>query len=477
MSALRRALRPSRATVCLAAIAFLAADLGSRTLGGSVVPGGPVDEAAHLLTTLLVVWTLGRWASERFAVGALLASVAIDADHVPGRLGADWLTAGTPRPYTHSLTTVAVCLVAALALRSQRSVLLGVAVGLVTHLWRDLAESGAGVALLWPVSPRSFTVAHASYLAAMIAIAGVAAFRARRVGAARSRLPMSRAIAVAVFVGAFAIAWLVANANDRSGSARGSDQQAALALAPMWHRCGPMWQDEFSGPAGSLPDPARWHIVSGVRGGQLQYYTERAGNVSVDGDGHLAITARRERFTDDSGTSSEFTSASIETKGLFATMFGRIEARIQLPSGQGLWPAFWALGSDYDSVGWPQSGEIDVMENLGQDPFTIHGSIHGPRDGVADGYAITMANHSAVSLAGGFHVYGVEWRSQRIVFEVDRVPYATITPSSLAPGEAWVFEKPFFLLLSLAVGGWAGEPDASTQFPATMLVDWVRVYR
>jgi beta-glucanase (GH16 family) len=473
MSALRRALRPSSTTVCLAAIALLATDWGSRTLGGSVVPGGPVDEAAHLLTTLLVVWTLGRWASERFAVGALLASVAIDADHVPGRLGADWLTAGTPRPYTHSLTTVAVCLVAALALRRERSVLLGVAVGLVTHLWRDLGESGAGVALLWPVSPRSFTVAHASYLAATIAIAGLAAYRARRVGAARSRLPIRRGIAVPVFLGAFAIAWLVHDASSRTGSARGSDQQAA----PVWHRCRPIWQDEFSGSAGSRPDPARWHIVSGVRGGQSQYYTERPENVSLDGDGHLAITARRETFTDDAGTSREFTSASIETKGLFATTFGRIEARIQLPAGQGLWPAFWALGSDYDSVGWPQSGEIDVMENLGQDPYTIHGSVHGPRDGVADGYAITMANHSAVPLAGGFHVYGVEWRSQTIVFEVDRVPYATVTPSSLAPGEAWVFEKPFFLLLSLAVGGWAGEPDASTQFPATVLVDWVRVYR
>jgi membrane-bound metal-dependent hydrolase YbcI (DUF457 family) len=476
MPLMRHARRSPAGALCLAAVAFVAADWGSRAVGGSLVPGGPLDEAAHLLTTLLVVWALGRHASDRLLVSALVASVAIDVDHIPGRLGADWLTAGTPRPYTHSLTTVAVVVASALLLRRHRVVLVGVAIGLASHLCRDVAESNAGVALLWPFSYRSFSVPHASYLALMAAVVGLAGYRARRVPVRRSRLSVRRWLAMPVFLSAFAIAWLVHDASDRNSNARGSDRQAATVAGPLWQRCRSVWRDDFTGPAGSLPDPAKWQMVSGVRDGQLQYYTRRPANVSLDGAGHLAITARRETFTDDGGTSREFTSASIETKGLFDRMYGRLEARIEIPAGQGLWPAFWALGNDYDSVGWPQSGEIDVMENLGQDPYTLHGSVHGPLEGVPDGYAITTAHRSEVSLASGFHVYGVDWRPQRIVFKVDDVPYATVTPASLSPGQAWVFEKPFFLLLSLAVGGWAGSPDATTRFPASMLVDWVRVY-
>jgi beta-glucanase (GH16 family) len=234
-------------------------------------------------------------------------------------------------------------------------------------------------------------------------------------------------------------------------------------------KTGLVWNDEFSGPAGSMPDRARWEIETGSRDGTLQQYTSSPGSVSLDGHGHLEITARR----DGAGA---YTSGAIQTEGRFQTTYGRIEARIKLPSGQGLWPAFWAVGSDFDRVGWPRSGEIDVMENFGNDPFKITGSIHGPWR-TPHGYSIHSVKRFPVSLANGFHIYGVIWRPRQITFTFDGNSYATVTPASLSSGERWVFDKPFFLILDLAVGGqWAGAPSA-TRLPASMLVDWVRVYR
>lgn len=241
-----------------------------------------------------------------------------------------------------------------------------------------------------------------------------------------------------------------------------------------------VWADEFSGPAGAGPDPTKWSVETGGGGwgnNELEYYTSRSSNVALDGRGHLAITARRENYTGEDGVTREYTSARLQTKGLFATTYGRIEARIKLPAGPGLWPAFWALGGDIESVGWPNSGEIDVMESLGSDPFTFYGSIHGPEPGAPRGYHQTASEHSAGSLASSFHVFGVEWSPSAITFTFDGVPYSTRTPASLSSGQQWVFNKPFFLLLNLAVGGeWPGAPRGSTPFPATMLLDWVRVY-
>lgn len=140
-------------------------------------PGGPLDETAHLLTTLLALWAIGPNPSRRFMASALVASVAIDLDHVPGELGADWLTAGTPRPYTHSLLTLAAVLGAALAWRRRRELLLGVALGLALHLWRDTSETGNGVSLLWPFSYSAVRLSHAGYLAVMGLVVAVAAYR------------------------------------------------------------------------------------------------------------------------------------------------------------------------------------------------------------------------------------------------------------------------------------------------------------
>jgi inner membrane protein len=172
-------LRPSPASLGLVALGLLAADWGSRLAGNSVVPGGPLDEAAHLLTTLLVLWALDPRVGERFMVPALVASVAIDIDHVPGEFGVNWLTAGTPRPYTHSLVTVAVVVAAALLWRRIRTPMLGAAFGLALHLWRDMSETGNGVALLWPFSYRSVRLSHAGYLAVMALVAAAAAYRVR----------------------------------------------------------------------------------------------------------------------------------------------------------------------------------------------------------------------------------------------------------------------------------------------------------
>lgn len=235
----------------------------------------------------------------------------------------------------------------------------------------------------------------------------------------------------------------------------------------------------FTGPAGALPSVSGWHAVEGGGGWgnhELEYYTARAANASLDGQGNLALTARRERYGAN-GVTRDFTSARLQTLGSFSTSYGRVEARIKLPAGRGLWPAFWLLGSDIGSVGWPGSGEIDVMENLGQDPFTFFGSLHGPTSTGAP-WGMTAAKRSANSLADSFHVYGITWSPGRIDFTFDGSVYATRTPSSLNPGQRWVFDgKPFYLLLNLAVGGsWPGSPAATTPFPASMLIDWVRVY-
>lgn len=163
--------------VAVAALMLAAADFGSELAGGSAVPGGPLDEVAHAFTTLLVFWALGPRACRRFLLPALVASVAIDIDHVPALLGQDFLTDGAPRPYTHSLLTVGLLLIAALAWRRRVDLLLGLAAGVAIHFMRDLAEPGSGVALLWPASNRSFSVAHVWYVALMGAVVLIAGVR------------------------------------------------------------------------------------------------------------------------------------------------------------------------------------------------------------------------------------------------------------------------------------------------------------
>ena len=238
------------------------------------------------------------------------------------------------------------------------------------------------------------------------------------------------------------------------------------------------WNDEFTAANGSPPDPAKWEVESGGNGwgnDELQYYTTRSRNVRQE-NGTLVIEAIREKFTGPDGVRRRYTSARIQTKGRFSQRYGRFEARIRIPSGQGVWPAFSLLGDDFSTVGWPACGEMDVMENVGSEPATIHGSMHGP------GYSGSAALTAVYKLPRGrvsnrFHLFAVEWEPQTVRFFVDGELYATKTPADLPPGTQWVFDHAFFLVLNLAVGGkMPGSPAASTIFPQRMRVDYVRVY-
>ena len=202
---------------------------------------------------------------------------------------------------------------------------------------------------------------------------------------------------------------------------------------------------------------------------ELQYYTNRTENITVQ-NGVLIITAKKESYE-----GASYTSAKILTKGKFEQAYGRFEARIRLPYGQGMWPAFWLLGGNIDEVKWPNCGEIDIMENRGQEPTLTHGTLHGP--GYSAGQAITKA-YDLVNdrLDTDFHVFGIEWGPEYINFYIDDVLYNQITPADVT-GE-WVFDQPFYIIINLAVGGaFVGPPDNETSFPQTMLVDYVRVYK
>ena len=263
---------------------------------------------------------------------------------------------------------------------------------------------------------------------------------------------------------------LLATGVERASDSARDGRSGAKSLA---------WRDEFKGPRGTRPDPRKWTFETGYGWGdhELQSYTARRANASLDGRGHLAITARRELYTGADGRTARYTSARMNSRARFEFAYGRVEARIRVPRGNGLLPAFWALGSNLDRVGWPDAGEIDVMEVNGREPFTVHGTLHGPRAGHKH-YALEASRTWHRPLASGFHVYGVSWSPGRIVFRLDGERYAAHTRSDLSAGSRWRFDHPFYLLFTLAVGPrWLGPPDRTTPMPATMLVDWVRVRR
>lgn len=236
-------------------------------------------------------------------------------------------------------------------------------------------------------------------------------------------------------------------------------------------------QDEFN--VDGAPDATVWAYDIG-RGpnndgwgnNELQYYTDRAENVVVE-NGMLKITAIQEQFE-----GAGYTSARLLTKGLFERQYGRFEARMKLPWGQGMWPAFWLLGSNIDQVGWPNCGEIDVMENAGSEPTIVSGAVHGP--GYSGGQPITKSyDLENERVDTDFHIYGIEWGPGYINFYIDDVLYNQITPSDIPEGAEWAFDQgPFFMLINLAVGGnFDGPPNENTVFPQTMYVDYVRIYQ
>jgi beta-glucanase (GH16 family) len=238
-----------------------------------------------------------------------------------------------------------------------------------------------------------------------------------------------------------------------------------------------VWSDEFNGIAGESPDTAKWKFDIGVGpnndgwgNAELEYYTNRTVNASIDSNGNLAITAKKEMYS-----GSAFTSARIKTIGLFEQSYGRFEARIKSPWGPGIWPAFWLLGSNVETIGWPQCGEIDIMEIRGQKPNIMNGTVHGP------GYSGAAAISKSFAFENDrfdidFHLFAVEWGKEYIDFFVDNTLYQRITPDKVTGN--WVFDHPFFIILNVAVGGnYLGFPTDQTPFPQSMLVDYVRVYK
>jgi beta-glucanase (GH16 family) len=236
------------------------------------------------------------------------------------------------------------------------------------------------------------------------------------------------------------------------------------------------WSDEFDGPAGSPPSPGVWQPQAGGHGWgnrELQYYTGGTENASLDGAGRLVITVDRTPAQDRARRDGcGYTSARLTSKDRMAVRYGVVQARMQIPEGQGMWPAFWMMGQDFDEAGWPRCGEIDVMENFGKDPRIVHGAAHGPG---YTGSAVTSSHRALKSLAGGFHVYSVLWEPGRIRWYLDDRHYGTVTPADLG-GQPWVFDHDFFLVLNVAVGGSASVTPGPVRFPQRLLVDYVRLY-
>jgi beta-glucanase (GH16 family) len=242
-----------------------------------------------------------------------------------------------------------------------------------------------------------------------------------------------------------------------------------------------VWSDEFNGKNGSLPDAKKWTYDIGGSGWgnhELEYYTNRAENARIE-DGKLLITARQEEYTGPDGAKFDYTSARLKTQGLFSQTYGRFEARIKLPRGEGIWPAFWMLGENFTSVGWPKCGEIDIMENVGKEPGINHGSLHGPSStNPTSDMTATITLPPGQKLSDDFHVYAVEWEPSAVRFYLDANLYATFTRSQWPAGGTWVFDHGFFIILNVAVGGdWPGSPDGATAFPQAMQVDYIRVYK
>ncbi|MEI8047972.1 MAG: glycoside hydrolase family 16 protein [Bacteroidota bacterium] len=238
-----------------------------------------------------------------------------------------------------------------------------------------------------------------------------------------------------------------------------------------------VWSDNFDGAAGESPDTTKWKFDIGVGpnsdgwgNAELEYYTDRTVNAAIDTSGNLAITAKKEMYS-----GSAFTSARMKTKGLFEQSYGRFEARIKTPWGPGIWPAFWLVGNDSDSAGWPQCGEIDIMELRGQKPNIVSATVHGPgysgSAGVTKSFAFENDRFDV-----SFHLFAVEWGKNYLDFFVDNTLYQRITPGSVTGN--WVFDHPFYIILNVAVGGnYLGFPTNQTPFPQTMLIDYVKVYK
>lgn len=245
--------------------------------------------------------------------------------------------------------------------------------------------------------------------------------------------------------------------------------------APSWKLT---FAQEFEGKKGDEPNPKVWSRdlgASGFGNNEWQCYTEGNKNAFLDGKGNLIIEARKEKTTAPDGKVSDYSSARLKTELSFSQAYGRFEARLKMPKGKGIWPAFWMLGSNHREVGWPRCGEIDIMEYLGHEVDTTHGTIHGP--GYSGAGGVSKGTKHSAPLTDGFHVYAVEWEPEEIRWYLDDKLFHTFKPNSIGIND-WVFDKPQFIILNLAVGGnWPGYPDEHTTFPQQYIIDYVRAYK
>jgi beta-glucanase (GH16 family) len=248
-----------------------------------------------------------------------------------------------------------------------------------------------------------------------------------------------------------------------------------------------VWSDEFDGASGARVNEANWNFETtdgcasgncGWGNNEKEYYTDSPSNIALNGQGQLMIVARTAVAA---GLACyygpcKYTSAKITTRGKVLADPGRVEARIRLPAGQGLWPAFWMLGSSFPAVPWPRSGELDIMENKGSEPNISSSAVHGPGYSGNTPFAHRQALPSG-TLSDDFHTFAVEWDSLSVRFFVDGRVHYTVTADQMKRYGAPILNQPFYLILNLAVGGhFDGDPQSDAIFPATMLVDYVRVY-
>ena len=249
------------------------------------------------------------------------------------------------------------------------------------------------------------------------------------------------------------------------GSGSGGGASSARCPDPTWKL---VWGDDFDGASGTAANASNWAYDTGPNwyNGELQDYTSGSTNASLDGNGNLVIEARKE-----TREGKQYTSARLKTEGKKTFTRGRFEGRMKFPYGQGMWPAFWMLGGN----SWPDTGEIDIVENLGREPSIAHGTMHGPGYSGSAGPTASYTLPASAKFSDDFHIFAVEWESNAIRWYVDDTLYSTKTPADIN-GKTWVFDHGFFIILNLAVGGdWPGAPDATTVFPQKMLIDYVRV--
>ncbi|MCW1926466.1 glycoside hydrolase family 16 protein [Luteolibacter arcticus] len=238
-----------------------------------------------------------------------------------------------------------------------------------------------------------------------------------------------------------------------------------------------VWSDEFNGKE---IDFSKWGVEENGHGGgngELQYYVDRPENLRIE-DGHLVIEAKKEKFNA-AGVQKDYTSGRLRTKRRASWLYGRFEMRAKLPTGRGIWPAFWMLPTKDAYGGWAASGEIDIMELVGHEPSKAHGTLHHGGTWPKNVHTGTPFELKKGTFADDFHTFAAEWEKGEIRWYVDGELYQTQTKWSSTGGQFPApFDQPFYLVLNVAVGGgWPGPPDAKTVFPQRMTVDWVRVYQ